>query len=79
VLASNQSTSFKTFTDCERFVEQTLGISEKDFKKYIIFNLILSKSKYPSDITLATLIETLKKEGKFPINGSVAGEGLDND
>jgi hypothetical protein len=41
--------------------------------------LVLANSKSLSEITLSGLVEILKKEGKFPANGSVAGGSQDPD
>lgn len=79
VLEQCKANTFKSFNDCEKFVEQTLGIAEKDFKKHIIFNLILTKTKQLSEISLSGMIETLKKEGKYPEHNSIASGGEDND
>lgn len=70
ILKSNQETTFKTFIDLEKFVEHQLGVSEKDFKKYIIFHLILltsSSLKQLSDMNLTGLLELLRKEGKYEV------------
>ena len=58
---------FKTYADLEKFVEQTLLVPEKDFKKYVIFNLILlpASIKSLSEVKLSPFMDLLKKEGKL--------------
>jgi hypothetical protein len=58
---------FKTFNDLERYVENTLVIPEKDFKKYLIFNILVPATsiKQLNDIPLSGLIDLMKKEGKL--------------
>lgn len=67
MIISNIKQIFKGFVELERFLEHDLGVSEKDFKKYIIFNMILAGPtvKTITEISLQPLVDLLVKEGKM--------------
>ena len=62
-ISAFQEASFKTYTELEKFVDLTLGVPEKDFKKFIIFNLLLNSPSIKSltDISLTPLIDLAMK------------------
>ena len=52
----------KSFIDLEKFVDVNLKLTDKNEKKYLIFNVILSNSKALTDISLKPLQELLTNE-----------------
>lgn len=72
-ISAFQEASFKTYTELEKFVELTLGVPEKDFKKFIIFNLLLNSPSIKSltDISLTPLIDLAMKQAQPPPSGQL--------
>jgi hypothetical protein len=47
----------------EKFVEITLGIPEKDFKKMVIFGLMVPNIKSLNEIPISSLIDLASNKG----------------
>jgi hypothetical protein len=47
----------------EKFVELTLGIPEKDFKKMVIFGLMVPNIKSLNEIPISSLIDLASNKG----------------
>ena len=56
-LSAYKEAQFKGYPELDKFVEVTLGIGEKDFKKMVIFGLMLPHLKSLNDILITSLIE----------------------
>ena len=55
-LTAYKEAQFKGYTELDKFVEVTLGIPEKDFKKMVIFGLIVPSIKSLNEIPISSLI-----------------------
>ena len=56
-LTANKEAQFKGYAELEKFVELTLGIPEKDFKKMVIFGLMVPSIKSLNEIPISSLID----------------------
>jgi hypothetical protein len=68
-LTAYQQAVFKSVNECEKFIETTMQITEKDIKKLVLWTMIiLPHAKSLHEIPLSPFLEVLK--GK--INGQVS-------
>jgi hypothetical protein len=56
-LSAYKEAQFKGYAELDKFVEVTLGIPEKDFKKMVIFGLMVPHLKSLVDIPITRLID----------------------
>lgn len=56
-LTAYKEAQFKGYLELDRFVEVTLGIPEKDFKKMVIFGLMVPTLKSLNDVPISSLID----------------------
>jgi hypothetical protein len=56
-LSAYKEAQFKGYAELDKFVEVTLGIPEKDFKKMVIFGLMVPHLKSLVDIPITSLID----------------------
>ena len=56
-LSAYKEAQFKGYAELDKFVEVSLGIPEKDFKKMIIFGLMMPHLKSLVDIPITSLID----------------------
>ena len=56
-LTANKEAQFKGYAELEKFVELTLGIPVKDFKKMVIFGLMVPSIKSLNEIPISSLID----------------------
>lgn len=61
-LNAYKEAQFKGYQELDKFVELTLGIPEKDFKKMVIFGLMVPSLKTLNDIPVSSLIELSSKK-----------------
>ena len=66
-LTAYKEAQFKGYLELDKFLEQTLGFPEKDFKKLVIFGLMLPSLKSLVDIPLTSLITLATNKEEPPM------------